>query len=256
MEFLTGFDGKLGTLPGHTLQNESFAVTLRNVHTLGVDAHIAFENCYDWTPLMNIILNVEHFKHFIKSVDTLKEAEDVSEMVEYLLTIDIAKWVKSFSGWGLLWNIIKPNYQEFFSEQFQKLRVEMKDEVDYCPSKVFIRAVESFKNEHNLGLEDILPPISIFINDNRPDKGRKFNHREKEVFIQLENIFVVLTIKKKELSFTNTLVDLAADVIARSVKHKRDFRVLEIPLSLILVLEDKLWDLWWMETLRKDSSAY
>jgi hypothetical protein len=140
------------------------------------------------------------------------------------------------------------DYQEYFSDKLSKVNEEMEKDQDYSTSKVFTKVVEIFREEFEMELKDILPPINIVINDCEKAPG-KFVPREKEMLIQFGyQILAVFRIQKKALQEELTLVDLAAEVVVNNVEDKRDFEQLSIPLCLVDYLEDKLWDVWWGNT--------
>ena len=245
MEFLTGFNTGALTKPGFFIEHDNFLITYKGILNLGIEANIAFESCYDWTQVMNILLKVDQFKHFIQSTMAHSDSDSRYDTFEYFLTLDIARWLTSFHGWGILWNIIRPDYQEYFNDKLSEVNEEMEKDEDYSTLKVFTEVVEIFREEFESELEDIMPPINIVINDCQKAPGKSVP-REKEILIQFGyQILAVFRIQKKALHESLTLLDLAAEVIVNNVEDKRDFEQMSIPLCLVEYLGDKLWDVWW-----------
>jgi hypothetical protein len=245
MEFLTGFNTGAVTKPGFVIEHDNFLIAYKGIMNLGIEANIAFESCYDWTQVMNILLQMDQFKHFIRSAVAHSDLDLRYDTFEYFLTLDIARWLTSFHGWGILWNIIRPDYQEYFSDKLSKVNEEMEKDEDYSTSKVFTDVVEIFRKDFEMELDDIMPPINIVINDCEKAPG-KFIPREKEILIQFGyQILAVFRIQKKALQEDLTLLNLAAEVVVNNVEDKTDFEQLSIPLCLVEHLEDKLWDVWW-----------
>merc|ERR1712048_353886 len=90
-EFSTGFTVDSNARPGYTLENEDFKLTFSSVlcdERKNFVSH-GFECCYDWDPVMRMIL---------KATENYKYIEEVEAKIENMLT----NWLTTFQGWGLL----------------------------------------------------------------------------------------------------------------------------------------------------------
>ena len=252
MEFLTGFNNRTVTKTGYSIENENFSITFRGILYLGAESNLAFENCYDWTPVMEILMKVENFKHSIRSILTQQGQQSRYDMFEYLLTLDLDSWVKSFAGFGILWNIIRPDYQDYLSDNLEKVRAEMEDEDDFSTLKVFTEVVKMFNDEFDVELNEIIPPINIVINDCMGTNEQPLP-REKEILIQFGfPILATFRIHKKVLNDELTLLDLAGEVVVKTIVDKKDIEQLDMPKTLVRFLEEKLWDVWWVDGNNSD----
>ena len=125
MEFLTGFNSKI-TKPGFQMENKHFSITFKGISNIGRDSNIAFEECYDWTEVMSLLLKMDQCKQFIRSTKT-SNTDSRYGSFEYLLSLDLATWLTTFPGWGILCNIIRPDYQEYFSDKLAEVNDELED---------------------------------------------------------------------------------------------------------------------------------
>ena len=112
---------------------------------------------------MSILLKVDQCKKFIMSTKTKSDTVSRYDTFEYLLTLDLATWLTTFPGWGILWNIIRPDYQEYFSDKLAEVNDELEDK-EYSTLEVFNKAIKKFGEESTLELKD-MPPIRIVINN-------------------------------------------------------------------------------------------
>ena len=248
MDFLTGFNEKSTTL-GFIMENNDFSIKYNGIINIGSETNIAFENGYNWAQVMSILLNMDQGKEFIRSTMTSRGTDNRYDVLEYLLTLDLVRWLCTFQGWGIMWNIIRPDYKQYFSEKLIEMKEEMEVVKDYSGEKVFDKVMEIFQTESCLELSDIMPPIALNINDLVSDidnSEEKLDKRKKDIVIQFgSEIIALFKMEKKKLETDLTLLDIAANVIVESIDDKEEFHHLELPASLVKTLEDKLWDLWW-----------
>ena len=178
MEFLTGFNEK-STICGFKIENSHFSLIYNGVINIGGETNIVFENGYNWSEVMGILLNIGDGKELARSNVANKVTDTRYEELEYILTLDLARWLCTFQGWGIMWNIIRPDYQHFFSQIFMEVNEEMEAEGDYPSEKVFNEVIKRFKSESCLDLSDIMPPISITISDMEEDFEKTDHNRRK-----------------------------------------------------------------------------
>jgi len=96
--FATGFAPARATKPGFVVENEKFRVTFEGVICNDVKNIIShgFETCYDWRPVMELLLESATDDYWVK------------EDIEVKAKNKLGAWLTSFQGWGLLSSML-PN---------------------------------------------------------------------------------------------------------------------------------------------------
>ena len=108
MDFLTGFSNCQGTRPGARITKKSFNIVFKEVFCNATKNSMSagFECCYDWSPVMKLLLKV------------LQEEEEVEERGEE----EVQEWLASFPGWGLLASCLPLATQQHLLGRMEEVR--------------------------------------------------------------------------------------------------------------------------------------
>ena len=166
VEFLPGFTNFQGTRPVAVLQNPTYHLTFSQVLLNGnVSASFksfskfklcsgkkspivsrGFEGCYDWTDVMNIL------------VDSLENFEDI-EASEELAMDDLTCWFLTYDGWGLLSTLLPRQQHIQFKETLRDLKQNWPIEEAYNEENCW----EIFYQD--IDLDEIIPQFEVNIKE-------------------------------------------------------------------------------------------
>jgi len=245
--FLTGFnqDNMNRPKPGATMENDYFKVTYVGVLINEQKDTVCeiLESDYDWTKVMEIVLNAT--KDYSSMPDVVSKIEEALRC--YLI---------SFQGWGLLQGLIPSQESIIFNKCLVAFAWD--DEAMGSPST----AENIFDKVHGTYLRNCLrhlvPPFRASLAQIYQEKVGDDVERRKSLSVffyaadgwMLEISFVI---EKKRVNAS--LIDLAAEAVALQIKTDGDIINLGIPVTLIENVNDKLKDVQWVCTCRNVNTS-
>jgi len=233
VEFLPGFTNFRGTRPGAVLQNPTYHLTFSQVLLNGKRSPIVsrgFEGCYDWTDVMNIL------------VDSLENFEDI-ETSEELAKDDLISWFLTYDGWGLLSTLL-PRQQHI---DFKQILRDLKQNEEYTEEECW----ELFCQD--IDLEEIIPEFDVTIKEGCGNYGNFGSEAGRKKCINLKfitakwNLEVKFMAEKQKMEKGN-LVAIAAQAVAKQLEDFDDIDHLEIPRTLMKPVAQMMEDLRWVST--------
>ena len=239
-EFATGFNRASATKPGFTLDNQTFSVTFSEVSCEQTKNIVSrgYENCYNWEPVMQLILDVvEDYE-----IENLIDIEAVSEEV-------ISEWLISFEGWGLLASILDTSVHRHVLLSLAYTRDNWNEDTggEYSDQKVFDAVKQVYSAMPGKQLFTLLPKFGLYFEE--IVDGSKQSERKKELVLffhakwDLEVRFIV---EKKRVN--RSLVNLAAEAVARSILVEQRIVELPVPGTLFPMIRDKFCDAEWVRS--------
>lgn len=231
VEFLPGFTSFKGTKPGTILSSQEYRLTFFGVLLNGEQSAIisrGFECCYDWTAVMNII------------IDALKDFEH-SGVSEELAMEQLRSWFKTFSAWGLLSTLLPRKQHDYFNECLRQIKEKWPLGKQYSEEACWTLFIE------DLDLEAVIPEFDILIYEG--DFGVE-SKRKKWIELQLVSnwsLSIKFTAEKKKCDRT-TLVQTAASAVASQLGDLEDVNMLQIPITLKSPVTKRIRDLKWMSS--------
>jgi len=232
VEFLPGFTNFRGTRPGAVLHNSNYKLTFSQVLLNGKRSAIVsrgFEGCYDWTDVMNIL------------IEALENFEDV-ETSEELAEEDLRSWFLSYEGWGLLSTLLPRQQHIDFKQSLRNLKQNWPLPQKYSEEDCWQLFTE------DLDMEAICPNFEIAIKE-----GNFGGEAGRQKWINLKfttakwNMEVKFTAEKEKLEKGN-LVSLGARAVAKYLEDFDDVDELEIPRTLKRPVMEMMEDLRWVST--------
>jgi len=232
VEFLPGFSNFRGTKPGAVLQNPVFHLTFSQVLLNGKRSEIVsrgFEGCYDWSDMMNIL------------IDSLSNFEDI-ETSEELAMEDIKSWFLTYDGWGLLSTLLPRQQHIEFKQTLKDLKQNWPLEQEYNEEDCW----ELFTQD--IDMEEIIPEFEVSIKEGNfgGEVGRQKCINLK--FITAKWNFEVKFMAEKQKIDKGNLVAIAARKVAKQIEDFDDVDHLEIPRTLMKPVTQMMEDLRWVST--------
>jgi len=232
VEFLPGFTNFRGTRPGAVLQNPTYHLTFSQVLLNGKSSPIVsrgFEGCYDWTDVMNIL------------VDSLENFEDI-ETSEELAMDDLSCWFLTYDGWGLLSTLLPRQQHIDFKQTLRDLKQNWPLNQEYNEEECW----ELFSQE--IDLEQIIPEFEVNIKEGNfeCEAGRQKCINLKFI-TEKWNLEVKFMADKQKMEKGN-LVGIAARAVAKQLEDFDDIEDLEIPRTLMKPVAQMMEDLKWVST--------
>lgn len=232
-EFLSGFfveDRLQARTDRYSVESETFRLELQagesSVSTSWPMLRNLLMQCYDWRPVMQVVLAACTASRWGNPVD-----------IEELAILEIKKWIKSFAGLGLLTCFVPMQPMDAFIEKFKS------SPADNLSGR-FDDAVNDKESDH----WKMIPDIEVWIEEDvhGGDERKKrltvhFYNGEYQHFVEVKFV-----IKKKRL--VRNLVELATEAICRQVETAGDLEKLPVPASLLEVLHLQFWDLEWVRS--------
>jgi len=239
VEFLPGFTNFAGTKPGAVLKKEEYLLTFSEVLLNGKKSAIVsrgFESCYDWTDVMNIL------------IDSLEEFENIQRAEEFA-TEDLYHWLMSYSGWGLLSCLLPRKQHVRLNRKLREIKENWPQHQEYSEEGCWCILFQ------DSDLEDIIPDFEVTISDGelRGDFGRKkwFDVR----FISTWNMTVRFGIEKKKCE-NNLLVNIAAAAVAKQLEDVDHVEDLEIPKTLRSPVTKRWRDFQWVSSSEMPENVF
>jgi len=236
--FFTGLSNRRGTKPGFKLDNETFILTFEAVQCENVTdsqrqfVRDRFESCYDWSQVMNIVL--ECLEYYYDEGDFQIDAEH-----------SVAAWLREYSGWGLLFTLLPMDFQKFLLVLYSHLNVKYsEEEIVKTNEELFEDLISMYESEtQGLPLHDLVPKVHA--NLLNVVGGPRECERKKMLKVVFNSsrfqLIVNFRVEKKRLR--RTLVEHCAEIIGRIVDDAED---LEIPETLKPAVSDKIVDADWI----------
>jgi len=216
VEFLPGFTNFLGSKPGAVLENKEYVLTFFGVLLNGKKSAIVsqgFESCYDWSDVMNIL------------IEALDQFEDISS-AEEVSTLHLTWWLMTYSGWGLLSTLLPRQQHVKFSRMLRQIKQNW---TQYYEGEFFEEGCWDILLQ-DIHLEDIVPQFQVTISHG--DFGGQVGRKKwlDLSFISSWNMSVRFTIEKKRCE-TN-LVNIAAAAVGKHIEDEDTIQQLDIPVTL------------------------
>jgi len=229
VEFLPGFTNFTGTKPGAVLEKEEYLLTFSEVLLNGKKSAIVsrgFEGCYDWTDVMNIL------------IDSVDPFEDIG-VAEEVATESLYHWLMTYSAWGLLTTLLPRKQHVRFNRKLVEIKENWPQHQEYSEEGCWCILFQ------DTNLEDFIPEFEVTISDGEfgGDFGRKkwFDVR----FISSWNMTVRFGIQKKKCE-NSLLVNIAAAAVAKQLEDVDHVQHLEIPKTLMSPVTKRWRDFQWV----------
>jgi len=231
VDFRPGFSNYRGTRPGFALENNAYHLTFGYALINGKRPRRPglFEDCYDWTKVMNIL------------IDSLKNFKDV-ETSEELAMEDLKSWFLTYDGFGLLISFLPFKQQLEFKQTLRDLKQnwplpQEHTEVDYACWELFSKDID---------IEAIVPDFEVAIKE--VDCGCEAG-RKKCINLKFNKVdFVVKFLAEKKKIEGGNLVAISARAVAAQLEDFDDMDNLEIPRTLMKPVAQMMEDLRWIST--------
>ena len=230
VEFLPGFTNFRGSKPGAVLKNNEYLLTFSGVLLNGKKSAIVsqgFEGCYDWSDVMNIL------------IEALDQFEDI-ESAEELATEDMTSWLMTYAGWGLLSTLLPRQQHVKFGRMLREIKENWSQ---YYEGEYFEEGCWALLFIDN-DLEDIIPEFQVTISDDDfgGQVGRKkwFDLR----FVSTWNLTVRFSIEK--LRCETNLVNIAAAAVGKHLEDVDEIEQLDIPVTLMSPVSKMRRDQRWL----------
>jgi len=230
VEFLPGFTNFLGSKPGATLENKEYLLTFSGVLLNGKKSAVVsqgFEGCYDWSDVMNILIDaLEHFENI--------------ESAEEIATEDLTSWLMTYSGWGLLSTLLPRQKHVKFNRMLREIKENW---TQYYDGEYFEEGCWAILCQ-DTDVEDIMPEFEVTICDD--DFGGEVGRKKwmDLSFVSTWNLTVRFSIEKKRCE-TN-LVNIAAAAVGKHIEDADTIEQLEIPVTLRSPLSKMRRDQRWL----------
>jgi len=237
--FATGFSVVGATSPGFSLENEHFKITFRGVICDESKNIISegFETCYDWGPVMNLILE-----------STLEDWE-VPVNIEETAENKLKDWLTTFRGWGLLSSLLPTNIHRYFilSLAFTSANWDETSGGPFTEEKAFEAVKTVYNTVPGKELASILPTFGVWFEENvAKDEGAE-RRKHLSLFFRAKWVLEVKFILEKK-RVNNSLVELAAEAVVQHIKFPKELEDLEVPEVLNGILKHKLKDADWVRS--------
>ena len=249
-----GFSNQEGTWPGFQSSSEMFRVEFvgvevehvaNSIQTKGekVPVKSLFESCYDWKPVMSMILESLEKNVHLKDRDFHKDLEG-----------SIKEWLNEFGGFGLRFELHHDVVRKFLNVLYLHLKnredgfAERTKEAQYKEVMGLYKSVSQTAGMGfplNAPMSQLVPKVEATLIKNRyPDSIRRKTVKI-EIFCWWKNIpyelFMIFTVEKIRLR--RTLVEHSAEVVAKQFSRSDN---LEIPRTLKCVVNEKIIDRNWI----------
>ena len=143
LEFMPGFSF-CGTRPGNKLKRKKFSLSFTGVFVDGRKTMISkgFECYYDWTLIMNLILD---------AFEDSKALEDLEKIEEDIFK-RLVDWFLTYPGWGLMSSLWHSKIQQKFTRLLQ-LAKRTRDMIalgDACTDETcWKKVISAYDSENN-----------------------------------------------------------------------------------------------------------
>jgi len=241
--FATGFNNPPREL-GFNIENADFRISFKGVlcdDAKNIVSH-GFEVLYDWSEVMNLIL---------AATANYEDFSDIEESAEDALR----QWMTTFQGWGLLSSLLPTERHRHFILALAYTSANWDESTGGPPSpeKIFDTVKFVYDNIRGKELRTLVPSLGVWFEEVSVDPEISFkgelNERKKQmvVFFRAKwTLEVKFLIEKKRVN--SSLVDLAAETVTKMIVHEEQVRQLEVPRTLVPVLEVKYRDAAWVRS--------
>jgi len=229
VEFLPGFTNFRGTKPGAVLQNPVFHLTFSEVLLNGKKSAVVsrgFEGCYDWTDVMNILL------------ESLRNFKDIKTS-EKLAMKYLKSWFLTYAGWGLFSTLLPRQQHIDFKQAMRSLKENWQLNQEYTETKCW----RLFCQDKDM--EAIIPKFKVTIGEGN---FGLWAGRQKWItlkFVTPKWNMEIRFIAGKQKMEKGNLVAIASAAVAAHLEDFDDVDHLEIPRTLMKpvaeIMEDHKW---------------
>jgi len=229
------------TQPGHTIETQKFKIEFTGVLIDDCENELSrsLEHLYDWSDLMRMVLEAtEHY-------------EDVSD-IELLVEDDLRDWLCSYRGWGLVSNILPSEQYRHFLMALIYTSTNWVEATGgpRTGEKVFNAVKYIYDHIPGKELSNIVPDLAVMVEDMELESpgGRK---KSLSVYFNIDqtDIEVMFILEKKRIN--DNLVDMAAEIVSKTVRNLEDLEKLEVPRTLMVPLKVKFKDMDWIRRREK-----
>ena len=231
---MNGFSNEEGTKPGFSVKNDSFSVRFESIQIeelsnvpveFTVDSKDHFESYYDWTPIMEIIL------------DCLEDYHDKGAF-QISCEVSFKAWLGEPGGFGLLITLQDFSTQDILLDLCTKNFLENPDK---SSSELFEDLTELYENEtQGQHLSDLVPTVEAKLQTTASEIERR---KMLTLKFHGSDYFLIANFSVEKMRLRRTLAEHAAEVVARLVD---DVEELEIPEALKEVVDEKIRDHEWV----------
>jgi len=239
--FATGFNLEGNTKPGFSVENDGFKLTFEGVSCddrKNIVSH-GFECCYDWSAVMNMI--IEATEHYDSMVDVEEKTEKV-----------LRKWLTTFHGWGLLSSMLPTEKHRYFILSLAYASANWNEATGgpYSTEKIFDTVKYVYENCPGKEIHHLVPRLGAWFEEIIEDEaGTKSNERMKSFTICFNAkwmLDVKFVFEKKRVN--RNLLDFAAEAVANQMNIEDDIDNLVIPPTLFDDVYDKFKDVEWVRS--------
>ena len=238
---IKGFSNKKGTKPGFSMKNDSFSVRFEsiqieknsNVQTFPMsEVKDEFETCYDWAPIMEMILDCLEYYH-----------DNGAFQISCELSFNA--WLSEFGGLGLLTTLLPRDFQVFLIVLFAQMRWKnIRENVVKSSSELFEDLIELYEHETTgHPLSDLAPIVEAKLQNMITCPTASERKKMLTVKFHGDSYLLIANFSVEKIRLRRTLVEHAAEVVARLAG---DVEELDIPETLKEVVDEKVRDHKWV----------
>merc|ERR1712112_789570 len=234
--FATGFSVPGKTKPGFGMESDEFKIVFTGVTVDGGKNLVTkgLETCYDWRDCMGIVLTAA------KDYEDLADIEDKTEEV-------LRRWLKSFRGWGLLSCMVAVEKHRHFLMALLYTWANWQEATGgvRTEQKVFNTVKYVYEHIQGKNIGSMVPEFGVWFEelDSRTEEGER--RKSLTFFFKAQwDLEVGFIVEKKRVN--DSLVDLAAEAVAKHLEDVEDVTKLEIPKTLFEPMFVKFKDAEWI----------
>jgi len=240
--FATGFFISEATRPGFSIENEKFKVTFNGVMCNEVKNIVShgFESCYDWRPVMELILEAASEK-YTALIDIEERAENAMK-----------QWLTSFRGWGLLASILPTLKHRYFivSLAYTSANWDESTGGEHSEEKVFEAVRTVFDAVPGKEIASLVPKFGMWFEEMLHGGIKDQRKKNFTLFFNAKWVLEARFVVEKKRVVTS-LVARAAESLVRRIETEQEIFNLHIPRTLHPVLIDKFRDAQWVRDFWK-----
>jgi len=237
--FATGFAPARATKPGFVVENEKFRVTFEGVICNDVKNIIShgFETCYDWRPVMELLLESATDDYWVK------------EDIEVKAKNKLGAWLTSFQGWGLLSSMLPNTKHRHFILALAYTSANWNESTggEQTDEKVFDAVKAVFDAVPGKRLGNLVPDLSCWF-DEVAEGGVEEQRSKYFTFFFSAKWALEVRFEVEKLRQVGSLLERAAEVVVRRIETEQEVQTLPIPRTLLPIVKDKFRDALWVRS--------
>lgn len=216
------------TKPGFIINALSYSLTFSEVIFDGRRSSMftrGFENCYDWTDIMKILLKA------LNNFENVEKAEDFAEQ-------GLGSWFMTYRGWSLL-SMLLPIHQQF---EFTRKINQIKQDLDYKDCTDDEHWDKLLENENIL---EMIPEFYVTLREGELGENKERKKQFQVRFVMDWNLDAVFTVERRKKS-SDTLVNCTTKALAQVIGNINYVDFLEIPNTMKTEIKNDIMDLNWI----------